>query len=267
MSPTRMRSQGRDVSQGDTASRQRAAWDRQLDRRTFLAGAVELGISASLAGSLLAGCGSSAATGGTASLFDSFADEYFTDEVRGASEAAKALGLPIHSYTFGENASLQVSQVQDAVTRGIKTMGVYAPLGAGLTQMIAAAKGNAVLAFEYDIPPWTYPSTYGPTYGFYVVPLEPAVVDQSNVEKYLKLLKSASLPYDWKRMSRILNPDGWENQGAWYPIEPEAFWAERNLGTTQPASWLALDAKTALANGAFKQLTQEYTEHIGTQPI
>jgi hypothetical protein len=70
--------------------------------------------------------------------------------VRGAGEVAKALGLPIHNYTFGENASLQVSQVQGAPTRGIKTMGIYAPLGAGLTQMI--------------------PSTYGPTYGSYSRP-------------------------------------------------------------------------------------------------
>ncbi len=418
------------MSVSEPAEEQQSGWNRSLDRRAFVAGAVKLGVGASLAGTLLAGCGSGGGVGGTASLFDSFADEYFNDEVRGAREAAKALGLPIHNYTFGENASLQVSQVQDAVTRGIKTMGIYAPLGAGLTQMIAAAKGKAILAFEYDIPPWTYPSTYGPTYGFYVVPnippgayragkmvleeiggkgnvvvmsafpggqdnegcelgfkqalaeypevkvlakapghfsrgpaqqlmsdwltrfpkidallsyadtqslgaytamaekgrtdikiasvngqleglravkegkimvsvftnpllaggwrtvrlydlqhgwkpgplermfsLDPAVVDRANVDEYLKLLQTHPLPYDWKRMSRVLNPDGWQSQGPWYPIDPEAFWAQRNLGTPQPASWLPLDAGTALTNGGFTKLKQEYTDHIGTQPI
>jgi len=46
---------------------------------------------------------------------------------------------------------------------------IYAPLGQGLTQMVRAAGDTAHLVFEYDIPPWTYPSTYGPAYGFYVV--------------------------------------------------------------------------------------------------
>jgi ribose transport system substrate-binding protein len=405
----------------------------QIDRRTFMAGAVKLGVGASFAGTVLAGCGSSGSAkggGGTASLFDSFADEYFNDEVRGAKEAAKALGQPIHNYTFGENASLQVSQVQDAVTRGIKTMGIYAPLGAGLSQMIDAAKGKAILAFEYDIPPWTYPSTYGDTYGFYLVPnippgahqagklaleaiggegnvvvmsafpggqdnegcelgfktalaefpkvkvlakapghfsrgpaqqlmsdwltrfpkidallsyadtqslgayaamqekgrtdikiasvngqleglqavkegkiiataftnpllaggwrtvrlydlqhgwkpgplermfsLDAAVVTKANVDKYLKLVQSDPLPYDWKKMSRVLNPTGWENQGPWYPIEPQAFWAQRNLGAAQPATWLPADAKSSLQAGGFAKLTREYSEHIGTQPI
>jgi ribose transport system substrate-binding protein len=418
------------MSASETPGEPQSGWNWSLDRRSFVGGAVKLGVGASFAGTLLAGCGSSSGGGGTASLFDSLADEYFKDEVRGASEAAKALGLSIQSYTFGENASLQVSQVQDAVTRGIKTMGIYAPLGAGLSQMIAAAKGKAILAFEYDIPPWTYPSTYGPAYGFYVVPnippgayqagkmvleaiggkgnvvvmsafpggqdnegcelgfkqalaeypdvkvlakapghfsrgpaqqlmsdwltrfpkidallsyadtqslgayaamaeqgrtdikiasvngqleglqavaegkimvtvftnpllaggwrtvrlydlqhgwkpgplermfsLDPAVVEKGNVQKYLTLLQTDPLPYDWKKMSRVLNPNGWESQGPWYPINPEVFWAQRNLGTPQPASWLPLDAKTALSSGAFAKLTQEYTDHIGTQPI
>jgi ribose transport system substrate-binding protein len=423
-------SQGRNMTASGAATGRQSRVNAPFDRRTFVSGAVKLGVGASFAGTLLAGCGSGGGVGGTASLFDSFADEYFNDEVRGAREAAKALGLPIHDYTFGENASLQVSQVQDAVTRGIKTMGIYAPLGAGLSQMIAAAKGKAILAFEYDIPPWTYPSTYGPTYGFYVVPnippgayeagkmvleaiggkgnvvvmsafpggqdnegcelgfeqalseypdvkvlakapghfsrgpaqqlmsdwltrfpkidallsyadtqslgayaamqekdrtdikiasvngqleglqavkegkimvtvftnpllaggwrtvklydlqhgwrpaplermfsLDPAVVSRANVEQYLKLVQTDPLPYDWKQMSRVLNPNGWESQGPWYPIDPEKFWAQRNLGTPQPASWLPGDVKTALASGAFEKLVQEYKNHIGTQPI
>ncbi|MBO0663185.1 sugar ABC transporter substrate-binding protein [Jiella sp. MQZ9-1] len=365
-----------------------------------------------------------------ANLFDSLADEWFIDEVAGAAEAAAALGLTTENMTFGNNPASQLSQVQDGVTRGIQMFAVYAPLGQGLTQMVRFVGDSGHLAFEYDIPPWTYPSTYGPAYGFYVndriapsayasakrlfesmggkgnvvvmsafpggqhneggeigfkqaldefpgikvlakAPgkysrepaqklmsdwlvqfpqidallsyadtqslgaytamqqagrtnikiasingqieglqavkdgkitttvflnpfliggwrtvrlfdlmngwkpsvlermfwLESDIVDQSNVDKYLSLAKSKPSPYDWKKMSRTLNPDNWESQGRWYPINPVDFWKAHNLGKPEPADWLPADVKAAVDAGEFEKLLSEYKSHIGRTPI
>ena len=146
-----------------------------VGRRTLVQSALKLGLLGWTAGPAAHALGligpSEAATpeGTVANLFDSLGDEWFIDEVAGAKEAAEALGFSTQNLTFGNDPATQASQVQDGVTRGVKMFAIYAPLGQGLTQMVSAAGDTAHLAFEYDIPPWTYPSVYGPAYGFYLV--------------------------------------------------------------------------------------------------
>jgi hypothetical protein len=97
--------------------------------------------------------------------------------------------------------------------------------------------------------------------------LDTSVVDQGNVDRYLTHAKAKPSPYDWKKMSRTLNPDTWENQAAWYPINPVDFWKERNLGKPEPANWLPADVKQALDGGEFEKLIAEYKDHTGKAPI
>jgi ribose transport system substrate-binding protein len=406
-----------------------------IDRRSLIGKALKAGVALPAAASLLGALGMpsrSQAASGTiiANLFDSLADEWFIDETNGAKEAAAALGLTSENFTFGDNPASEISQVQDAITRGVTMLAIYAPLGQGLAQLVEAAKGYAHLAFEFDIPPWTYPSTYGDAYGFYVVdniapgaraagkkvlqmiggkgnvvvmpafpggqdneggelgfkqaladfpdvkvlakapghfsreaaqklmadwlaqfpridallsyadtqslgaytamqqagrtdikiasvngqleglqgvkagqitataflnpfllggwrtvrlydlaqgwkprPLERMfwldveVVDQSNVDRYLDFVQKKPSPYDWKKMSRVLHPNDWEDQAAWYPINPVEFWRDRNLGVAEPNDWLPNDVKQSLAGGEFEKLVEEYRAHIGRQPI
>ena len=406
-----------------------------VGRRTLVQSALKLGLLGWTAGPAahalgLIGPSEAATPDSVANLFDSLGDEWFIDEVAGAKEAAEALGFSTQNLTFGNNPATQLSQVQDGVTRGVKMFAIYAPLGQGLTQMVSAAGDTAHLAFEYDIPPWTYPSVYGPAYGFYLVDniapgayaagkqvlnmiggkgnvvvmpgfpggqdnegceigfkqalaefpeikvlakapghwsrepaqklmadwlvqfpkidavfsyadtqslgiytamqqagrtdikiasangqieglqgvkdgkiaatvfknpllvggwrtvrlydllhgwtpntlermfwLDVSVVDKSNVDQYLSFSKSKPSPYDWKKMSRVLHPNDWENQAPWYPINPVEFWKDRNLGQPEPANWLPVDVRQALDSGAFERLIQDYKSHIGKQPI
>jgi ribose transport system substrate-binding protein len=407
-----------------------------IDRRSLLTNALKMGValpSLATMAKTLATATPAAAAGSTpilANFFDSLADEWFIDETNGAQEAAAALGMASENFTFGDNPASQVSQVQDAITRGITMLAIYAPLGQGLAQMVSTAQDTAHLAFEFDIPPWTYPSTYGDAYGFYVVDniaagaraagrkvlqqiggkgnvvvmpafpggqdneggelgfkqalaefpdvkvlakapghfgredaqklmsdwlaqfpkidalfsyadtqslgaytameqagrtdikiasvngqleglqgvkaghitataflnpfllggwrtvrlydlahgwkpkplermfwLETQVVDETNVDRYLSFVQQRPSSYDWKKMSRVLNPDNWENQGAWSPINPIDFWKERNLGKPEPKNWLPTEIQQALDNGDFDKLVAEYKAHTGTQPI
>jgi ribose transport system substrate-binding protein len=97
--------------------------------------------------------------------------------------------------------------------------------------------------------------------------LETQVVDETNVDRYLSFVQQRPSSYDWKKMSRVLNPDNWENQGAWSPINPIDFWKERNLGKPEPKNWLPTEIQQALDNGDFDKLVAEYKAHTGTQPI
>ena len=69
--------------------------------------------------------------------------------------------------------------------------------------------------------------------------LDVSVVDKSNVDQYLSFSKSKPSPYDWKKMSRVLHPNDWENQAPWYPINPVEFWKDRNLRDNRGACQLA----------------------------
>lgn len=43
--------------------------------------------------------------------------------------------------------------------------------------------------------------------------------------EYRKLMYGSMAPYDWKKMSRILNPEDWDPQNLVTPMDPSAYWA------------------------------------------
>jgi len=93
------------------------------------------------------------------------------------------------------------------------------------------------------------------------------IVTKDNVDQALSYYQQKSLPYDWKKMSRVLHPDDWEMQMPMMPINPETFWQERNLGKPEPDNWFPSDAKQSLDNGDFDKLVALYKQHIGSNPL
>ncbi|TQJ68417.1 ABC-type sugar transport system substrate-binding protein [Arthrobacter sp. SLBN-100] len=83
--------------------------------------------------------------------------------------------------------------------------------------------------------------------GFQVPPLERMQIFQTFVintaeaaEAYKKVIAGPD-PYDWKKMSRSLNPDGWDPQIPLKVIRPQEFWAafedKRPSGYNLPAAY------------------------------
>jgi len=418
-------------------------FDRRFDRRDFLVSGLKLGASVSAASSLLGAADSLAGVSAEAAptsvrggivgnFYDSLADEWFVDETEGAKEAAHALGLSTQDFTFGTDSSKEIGLVQDAITRHVNMWAIYTPLGAGVSALAKRAKGHAVMCTEFDMQPWTYPSSYGDAWGFFLVnniadgayragkyvlnliggkgnvvvmsafpggqdneggeigfnralrefpqvkvlekapghfsrqpahnlmadwlskhskidallsyadtqslgayqamrqvhrtnikiasvngqleglqgvksgqitatvfnnPLyfggwrtvrlfdlingwkphilermmyiETSVVTQHNVDKYLAYANKRPLPYNWRKMSRVLHPKDWQSQARVHPINPVAFWnSPHNLGVKKPAQpWLPANAQRALNRGEFNTLYRLYDQHVGNAPV
>lgn len=409
-------------------------------RRQFLKRAAVIGAAIPLGGFALEACSSSSgpsAAGGkelkgkAGYFFDSLADEWYIDETNGAKQAMASLSVPLQTYTFGTDPTTQIGEVQTAVSSNTNMMAIYTPLGQGLQQIVASTKtANAFFDLEADIPPWTYPSTYGPSFAAYVTadtapaaekaatnvlqsiggspkvlwmaaipggqdneqsdvgfkaalaknpnakllakgngqysrepafnlmsswldrypqidvvfshadtqslgiyqamqkagrtnikivsvngqieglqavkagqidstvfkgplptgawrmvhlfdavngwkpqPLERMfwfgcfIVTKDNVDAALNYYQRKTLPYDWKKMSRVLHSGDWEMQMPMMPINPVSFWKERNLGKPEPGNWLPADVKQSLDKGDFAKLVSLYKQHIGTNPL
>ena len=77
-----------------------------------------------------------------------------------------------------------------------------------------------------------------------------------------KIYKAAELPFDFKKMSRTLNPDSWDPQNNIYPIDPFTHWAgqdgESNLNEAYKSSdWQA----------EFDAVTKLYADHYKSGPF
>jgi len=76
--------------------------------------------------------------------------------------------------------------------------------------------------------------------------------------------KGAEIGFDWKLMSRVLNPDTWDPQCLLYPIDPEVIWksAEKPAGYQTPQAYA--DSKST---GEWDKITQLYKDHFKSGPL
>jgi ribose transport system substrate-binding protein len=120
---------------------------------------------------------------------------------------------------------------------------------------------------------WRMAHLFDVANGFKPTPLERMfwfgcfVVTKENVGKALSYYQQKTLPYDWKKMSRVLHPSDWEMQMPMMPINPVTFWAQRNLGKSEPGDWLPADVRTSINAGGFDKLVNLYKKHIGNNPL
>ncbi|WP_159101010.1 sugar ABC transporter substrate-binding protein [Halarchaeum acidiphilum] len=87
----------------------------------------------------------------------------------------------------------------------------------------------------------------------------------SKPDDYLSVAYSdGKSPYDWKKMSRTLNPDGWDPQNKLVPIRKDEFnqlnWTESN----KPSGYSLPDAYSE--SGTFDDVEQRYAKHHETDP-
>ena len=184
-------SDDQDVARGGTPFLQ-----APRSRRQFMQGLGALAVGGSAAAFLSACSGtSSSGTGSSGSggsskagfFFDSLADEWYIDETRAAKQALDGLGVKLQTYAFGSDPSAQIGEIQTAVNTKTSMMAIYTPLGQGLRQIADVANSSKVFFdLEADIPPWTFPATYGDAFGAYVCPADTAPAAQQAAENVFK---------------------------------------------------------------------------------
>jgi ribose transport system substrate-binding protein len=86
-----------------------------------------------------------------------------------------------------------------------------------------------------------------------------AIITKDNVDEFLnKMYGSDELPFDWKLMSKVLNPDTWDPQNSVTPIDPTNLWNEdqKPAGYEIPSVYL-----DAVENDELERVTKEYQDH------
>ena len=87
-----------------------------------------------------------------------------------------------------------------------------------------------------------------------------AVIDRNNVARYIeKFVKNIdNLPFDFKKMSKVLHPDDWDPQNGVYPLDAEDYFrlSEKPRGFKMPQDWT-----DAVASGQTEQVRKMYADH------
>lgn len=93
------------------------------------------------------------------------------------------------------------------------------------------------------------------------------VIDTKDAaQEYKKIATQSTTGFDWKKMSRHLNPDSWDTQTSLAPVDPTAFFTQ-DLGTPKPAGFAyPADLQKSLDAGNLKKLTDLYASHAKTNP-
>jgi ABC-type sugar transport system substrate-binding protein len=86
-------------------------------------------------------------------------------------------------------------------------------------------------------------------------------------EEYKRIASGSSTGFDWKKMSRHLNPDAWDTQVALAPIDPEEYFGQV-FGVERPAGQsFPPDLQQSLDGGSIKKLTDLYAQHAKVNPF
>ncbi|WP_344478998.1 sugar ABC transporter substrate-binding protein [Kineococcus aurantiacus] len=93
------------------------------------------------------------------------------------------------------------------------------------------------------------------------------VIDTPDAAKeYKRITNQGSTGFDWKAMSRHLNPDAWDSQVAIAPIDPVPFF-EQDLKAPKPADYSFPDAlQKSLDAGKVQSIGAEYQQHVRKNP-
>ena len=89
---------------------------------------------------------------------------------------------------------------------------------------------------------------------------------RESAEEYKKIASASTSGFDWKNMSRHLNPDSWDTQVALAPIDPTAFF-EGDLDTPRPTGFSYPEPlQKSLDDGGIAKYTELYAQHAKTNP-
>jgi len=82
------------------------------------------------------------------------------------------------------------------------------------------------------------------------------------------IYRPKKLPFDWKAMSRFLNPDTWNAQNGVLPIDPSKFFWEDVVPNTKPTGWKLPEAyQKSIDAGNLEKYSQLYKQHFKGGPI
>jgi ribose transport system substrate-binding protein len=167
---------------------------------------------------------------------------------------------------FGQNDSVGIGAMQaleDAGLSGIPVVGLDG--NAETMDLIKEGRFFATMSFT---PAWqagyalvrAYDVAHGwkPDVCERMMYMGAALITSDNVDAYTDFLKGDKLPFDWKKMSRTLNPDDWDPQNYVWPIDAGQLWrtAEKPAGYELPAEYTA-----AIEAGCVDKLKAEYDAH------
>ena len=85
-------------------------------------------------------------------------------------------------------------------------------------------------------------------------------ITQDNIEQYYEtFIKSKKPPFDWKKMSRVLNPESWDPQNTVTPIDPWEYWE----GIDKPKGFKGIPeaVKKSKESGEFEKIEKMYADH------
>jgi ABC-type sugar transport system, periplasmic component len=167
---------------------------------------------------------------------------------------------------FGQNDSVGIGAMQaleDAGLSGIPVVGLDG--NAETMDLIKEGRFFATMSFT---PAWqagyalvrAYDVAHGwkPDVCERMMYMGAALITSDNVDAYTDFLKGDKLPFDWKKMSRTLNPDDWDPQNYVWPIDAGQLWrtADKPAGYELPAEYTA-----AIEAGCVDKLKAEYDAH------
>ena len=79
--------------------------------------------------------------------------------------------------------------------------------------------------------------------------------------------QQATTGFDWRKMSRVLNPDGWDTQVAMTPMQPD-FIFEKEIDRPMPSGFAyPPDLKQALDGGDIQKYAGIYRNHVKSNPL
>ncbi len=173
---------------------------------------------------------------------------------------------------FAQNNSMALGALSVLKERGltaVKVSGIDG-LSEGLQEV---AKGGQFVATQTSLPPYQA--------GFATVLLfdalngwKPKVAERmlytgsvlataanaADIDK--RIYQSQELPFDWKKMSRTLNPDNWDPQNTILPIDPTVHWAAYEGKEKLNPAYAA-----ASKDGEFAAVTKLYADHYKSGPF
>jgi ribose transport system substrate-binding protein len=166
---------------------------------------------------------------------------------------------------FGQNDSVGVGAMQALEDAGLSVPVVGLDGNAETMDLIKEGRFFATMSFT---PAWqagfSMARAYDVAHGWKPSPCErmmymgAALITADNVEAYTAFLSGDKLPFDWKKMSRVLHPEDWDPQNYVWPIDAAEMWrtAEKPAGYELPKEYqVEFDA------GCVDKLKAEYDAH------
>ncbi|WP_119273557.1 sugar ABC transporter substrate-binding protein [Taklimakanibacter deserti] len=167
---------------------------------------------------------------------------------------------------FGQNDSVGVGAMQALEDAGLKDIPVVGLDGNAETMdLIKEGRFFATMSFT---PAWqagfSLVRAYDVAHGWKpgacerMMYMGATLITAENVEAYTKFLEGDKLPFDWKKMSRTLNPDNWDPQNHVWPIDAAQMWrtAEKPAGYELPKEYTA-----EFGAGCVDKLKADYESH------